>query len=518
MSFEPYASAVPFFDTAKAPTHVVDPEDKLRLQSYDLYENIYWSVPQTFKIMQRGQDSRPIYLPSARKMIEACNRFLGVDFGFFVTGTDSEDERIGVTALLHKLFKRENFFMKYATQKRYGLIRGDALWHIVGDPTKVPGEGEALSIYELDPRTYFPIFDKDNAEKRIGCHLVDIITDPNDANKSKKVARRQTYLKEETGEITSELAYFEPNAWDDRHLEPKDIKRLRTVTNKFALPPAITMLPVYEIPNNRIPGKTFGYSELLGVERVFAAVNQAVSDEELSLAMAGLGVFWTTAGPPVDTAGNIVPWDIGPAQVVEVAKDTSFNRLQGVTSVAPMIDHMRFILDETQGGLGIPDIAAGKVDVTVAESGISLQLQLAPLLAKNAEKELTLISSYDQFFYDLVHSWMVAFEGVSDGSTATAVAVVGDPMPKNRKAQIDEIITLVGGNLISIEEGRIRLQKLGYEFEGTAADPIISQERELARARNADPYIDRLNEETGTAGQGATNSNNGTVPIPGVPA
>jgi hypothetical protein len=512
MAFDPYSSAKPYFKAGGAPGWVVSEEDKNRLQSYELYERIYWTSPQTFQVLQRGTDSAPIYLPTARKIIEACNRFLAVDFGYLVEGTDE-----GVSALIASLFKREKFFTKFATQKRYGLIRGDAVWHLVADPTRP--EGERLSLYELDPSNYFPIMDPDNPEKRIGCYLVDIITDPNDPNASKKIARVQTYRKVQDNPggpvtITSEMAHYEPAGWDARNLAPKDVKLLRVVKPVFALPPEITSIPVYPISNTRIPGpRPFGYSEILGIERVFAAVNQAVSDEELSLAMAGLGVFWTTAGPPKDAVtGRIVPWDIGPARMIEVGKDSKVERLQGITSVAPMIDHMNFILDETAGGIGIPDIAAGKVDVTVAESGISLQLQLSPLLAKNSEKEDTMIEEYDQMFYDIVHAWLPAYEGTTSAPEVNVVSVVGDPMPKNRKADIAEVMDLVTAGILSKAEARkILKSKFGYDIAEDVTK-LLEEAGEFASAQDAfaNRAAGELN-DTGAAGQQQDGSNNGVV-------
>lgn len=511
MAFDPYLSAKPFFKAGGAPGWVVSDEDKNRLQSYELYERIYWTAPQTFKVMQRGTDSAPIYLPTARKIIEACNRFLAVDFNYLVEGNDP-----ALSTLIASLFKREKFFTKFATQKRYGLIRGDAIWHIVADPAKP--EGERLSLYELDPSNYFPILDPDNAEKRIGCYLVDIITDPSDPNASKKIARVQTYRKVQAGPsspvtITSEMAYYESAKWDARNLKPKDIKLLKVVKPVFALPPEITSIPVYCTSNTRIPGpRPFGYSEILGIERVFAAVNQAISDEELSLAMAGLGVFWTTAGPPKDDTGRIVAWDIGPARMIEVGRDSKVERLAGITTVAPMIEHMKFMIDETQGGIGIPDIAAGKVEVTIAESGISLQLQLAPLLAKNAEKEGTLIEEYDQMFYDIVHGWFPAYEGTSATPEDNVVSVAGDPMPKNRKADIQEITDLVAAGLLSKAEGRKILKvKFGYEIAEDVTK-LVEEAGEFAQAEDA--FAARAGAElndTGAAGQEQDGSNNGVV-------
>lgn len=519
MAFDEYAAPRPYFDKSKAPVHVVSQADSDRLQSYDLYDGIYKNQPQTFKIQQRGQDAQPIYLPAPRKCIEAANRFLAVDFGFLV---ESQDDALKaqLTALVRKLFKREQFLIKFSTQKRYGLVRGDAFWHIVADDTKA--DGARISIFELDPRHVFPILENDDVDKVIGYHLVNIITDPTDENKTKKIARRQTYRKTPQGTITSELAFFESSKWDDRNLKKNDLKPLNRPGGfpPKELPPTIARLPVYQIRNERMSGKPFGFSELYGFERVFGAVNQAVSDEELTLAMAGLGVFFTTSGPPRDENNEIVPWDMGPARIIEGDRDTVFERISGVTSVAPMIDHMRFILDETQAGLGIPDIASGKVDVTIAESGISLQLQLAPLLAQNAEKEGVLIGVYDQMFFDLLHGWMVAYEGIPDNPPALLVSVVGDPLPRNRAADINELTGLVEANIVSIQEARgILVARFGYDMlRGTngviSADPIMTQERLLNEARNTDEFTRRLLEETGTGtGEPSSGAANGRATL-----
>jgi hypothetical protein len=485
MAFDPYASVKPFFDTTKVPAYATSAEDKARLQSYEFYENAFWNMPNTFKVLQRGFDSTPIYLPSPRKMIEAVNRFYAKNFNYLIEG----DEGTTYTDLIFSLFKREKFFTKFATQKRYGLIRGDALWHLVGDDTKP--DGERLSMYELSPSNYFPIMD---GEKRVGCYLVDVITDPQDPNATKQVARVQTYRKEENGAISSKLEYYEPGGWDARNLKPKDIKLVRTVTPLFELPPEITSLPVYDVPNIRIPGPSpFSYSEILGIERVFAAVNQAISDEELALAMAGLGIFWTNAGPPRDAQGNIVPWDIGPARMIEVASGSEVGRLAGVSSVSPMIDHMKFILGEVQSGLGVADIAAGRVEVTLAESGISLQLQLQPLIAHTQEKEGGLIETYDQMFYDIIHGWLPAYEGTSATTEATMVAVTGDPMPRNRKADIDELLALVAGKILSAQEAReILIAQHGYKITA-AVDKLL--EEAAARSSAEDPFSARAGDE-----------------------
>ncbi len=45
------------------------------------------------------------------------------------------------------------------------------LWHIYADPEKP--EGSRISIFELDPGSYFPIYNPENVDEIIGCHIVE---------------------------------------------------------------------------------------------------------------------------------------------------------------------------------------------------------------------------------------------------------------------------------------------------------------------------------------------------------
>lgn len=499
-----WASARPFLSRA-TPAYVVNAEDAVRVQSYDFYENIFRMAPGTFKLQQRGQDVSPIYLPGPRKIIESTNRFLAVDWDYVVSPkVGTPQDQLLISSLLAKLFKRETMYAKFATQKRYGLVWGDTIWHVIGNPLKAPGS--RLSIKEVRPANYFPIMDPNDIERVIGIHLVDLIRDPRetDPNSTKQLARRQTYRKDDnTGIITTELGLFEIAGWDDRWLKPEQIKQVISLVNVTPLDPRITSFPVYHIKNNRVPGLPFGLSQLQGIEKVLASINQSISDEDLTLVMQGLGMYVSTAGPPQTESGEEGAWEFGPGEVIELpGTDDRFDRVTGVSTVAPMLDHIRFMLDETMSAQGLSDIATGKVDVTVAESGISLALQLAPLLASNGEKEQEMFGIYDQMLYDLVKAWFPVYEQTPDALAVEVVTVAGDPMPKNRAAQIKEVFDLVTSTppLLTVAEGRSELAKLGYSLPVTAtgdasADTIIAEQQALAAARNYDPLMNRFSSE-----------------------
>jgi hypothetical protein len=145
--------------------NVSNNDDRMRLKVYELYEDMYHNRPEHIRITLRGSDgedddgdSVEIYLPSAKKCIEAVNRFLCVNFQVV---PDPSSEQTAATAevagILQKLFKREKMNTKFAQLKRYSLIKGDALFHITADQRKRPGT--RISIEELKPEHYFPIED-----------------------------------------------------------------------------------------------------------------------------------------------------------------------------------------------------------------------------------------------------------------------------------------------------------------------------------------------------------------------
>jgi len=469
------------------------PDDAERISAYQVYESLYRNVPDAFKLVQRGSDQNPIYIPNARTLIEATNRFLAKNWTFALDpkmGTPEERELLQST--LTNVFRREQVHAKFATQKRYGLVRGDSIWHLTVDEDKEPGK--RISLYEIDPAEYFPIHDEEDNDRLVGCHLVTQFVD-GDAT----IIRRQTYRKEDDGGISYELSWWELSAWDDRTGSGQELKKVNTPSGQEAisaemLNPLVTSIPVYHVKNNRVPGSPFGASELEGLERIFGAVNQAISDEEVALAMDGLGLYATTSGPPVDENDEEINWRIGPGYVVEIDEGTTWERVSGVTSVAPNLDHIQYLEKSMRNAAGVPDIAIGNVDTAVAQSGIALSFHMGPLLAKNEEKELEILSVMDHMLYDITTMWLPAYEQLS--TAAQAVSIVGDPLPVDRQATLAEITSLVDKQLISISYAQQLLsEKLGYEFPDEMLADVVEEQAALAEARNFDPFAARVARE-----------------------
>jgi hypothetical protein len=486
--FNPYTTTIPFSGSAR-PKHLTD-YDFWRITSYQIYEQIYWNVPDTFALVARGTEASPIYVPTARTIVDTTMRYVGKDLGWVVQpGLGDQTQADELNVAMTALFARERFLSKYNMNKRYGMIRGDSIYHLLGNPLRP--QGQRISIIEVDPAAYFPITHPDNPDQIIGVHLIEVILDVD-----KTFVKRQTYTRgaDPVNNDGSDLTvYTETAIFDMEKWQSLDDKAVKTIVPYQPLPPDITSLPVYHVRNIEEPGNPYGSSELRGFERIMAAVNQAVSDEELALALEGLGLYATDADPPVDPdTGLPVNWRLGPGKVVEVAPDRNFNRVNGISSVSPVQDHLGFLIDQLRQGAGVPEAAIGKVDVSVAESGIALALQLAPMIAKADERNQTIIDVFTQMFFDL-KSWFAAYEGLRYPD-ALPVPVLGDAMPFNRSARVTEILNIVAAGIASAEWGRTELAKLGYTFDANEGNLIVAET--LATAEANDPFAARAAGET----------------------
>lgn len=490
--FTPYSTLKSFFPATK-PTWIPNQLDQERIMSYQLYEQMYWNVPDTYRLVARGTEDKPIYVPSGKIIVEATHRYTAPKFDFNIFPTFGSTVSQDVLLLAHQFFKnflrRERFFSKFSGNKRYGLIRGDWLWHIVADPNKP--EGSRIAIHPLDPGSYFPIWHPDDLDRILGCHIVEQFVPE---GQTEAVIKRTTYRKSDAdlkslpgGPITYEVALFSMDDWGGPEARPQQV-----LVPPTQLP--VTSLPVYHIKNFDEPQNPFGSSELRGLERIAAAVNQAISDEELTLALEGLGMYATDAPPPTDDDGNEIDWQLGPGKVVEHPPGTSFIRIDGVGSVTPYQDHLRYLGNRLDEASATPGVAKGNVDVQIASSGIALYLQLSPLFAKTDEKDISIKEVHAQMAYDLATQWFPAYERVSfEGMVIEPL--VGDKMPIDREKRFAELNDMKDRGVISAAYYRAEAAKLGYVFpEGIGAD-VVEEKAALAEAE--DIFNTRVNEELG---------------------
>jgi hypothetical protein len=496
--FTPYSTVKPLMP-ATMPAWITSELDQQRILSYQIYEQIYWNVPETFKLMARGSENKPIYLPNAKTIVETCNRYTATNMSVnmkssLVKGAIDAD-KVVYQDFLDNFFKRERFWSKFAGNKRYGLIRGDWLWYIIADPAKP--EGSRISIRPLDPASYFPITDPDDVDKIIGCHIVDQQTD----DKGDVKIHKTTYIRplvapdRNPGQFVQvEEGIYKLDEWEGIGSKPE--KAIRPPQQL----PGITSLPVYHIPNFDEPANPFGSSEIRGIERIMAAVNQAISDEELALALEGLGLYVTDAPSPTDDDGNLVGWILGPGRVAEVPAGSFFNRVSGVSSVDSSQAHVASLITHMRESAAIPDVAVGTVDVAIAQSGIALALQFAPILAHTNEKDVSIVEVHAQMLYDLQTQWFPTFEGLTMAGVVLD-PVVGDKIPVDRAQKFTELNDALDRQAISTAFYRSEMEKLGYTFPSDIQTQIADDAARVAAS--VDPFgtrtADELNASSGDA-------------------
>lgn len=455
-------------------------ENGVRLASYLLYEQMYWNVPEAFKLIQRGADAKPIYIPAGKQIIETMHRYLAPGLRMIPDpelGSDTEKAELQMAWTLFS--RRERFASKFSANKRYGLIRGDWLWHIVGDLDRE--EGSRVSMLPLDPGSYFPIWDPDDIDTIIGCHIVDTIVEGD-----KEAIYRLTYRKTtETGgpsPISVEEAVYEIDKWGGPDM---DEKSLRIIRAPELLPEPIDSLPVYHMSNFSEPGSLWGSSELRGVERLLSAINQSISDEELELVLNGLGVYVTDAGTPVDKEGNPTTWNLGPAKVVELPNGKTFGRVSGTTTVEPHQSHLKYLHEQLDLSAAIPAVAKGRVDVQVAESGIALLLEMAPLFARAQEKEENITDVMTNIGFD-IKKWWSAYGDASTSDNVALIPAIGDRIPPNRERTFKEIIELYTASIVSMAWVAGELKKIGYDLGDADAmmNAVLEEKAALAQIQS----------------------------------
>jgi hypothetical protein len=472
-AFTPYSTVKPWLTT---PPSWVPPTDQDRISAYQLYEELYWShVATTYKVMTRDtQEDSPIYVPTSRIIVETMNRYVGKDMTVTVQPeSGSPATRTLAQQQLAALFARERFDSRYDGNKRYGIIRGDWCWHILADPNKAPGT--RLRILPVDPASYYPIYDDNDQDRILGVHLAERIL-----RGDTFFVKRQTYRKTDTGRITSETAIFEEDAWFEG-----DAKAVEQVENLHDLDPLITAIPVYHIPNFYAPNDPWGSSDLRGLETVAAGINQSVTDGDLALALMGLGVYATDQpGTPIDPQTGLArDWFIYPGAVIENSK--GLRKVEGVTNMAGYDSHIPRLWQFMQEAAGANPAAMGRVEVDVAESGVALFLQLAPVLSKATEKDRLIKDVHTQMMYDL-QRWFQVYEGVNF-TDVLLVPTFGDKLPTNKKAEADLVSVLMSiiPPVLSAQSARSYLASKGFAemFAEDEGDRVMAEMAQAAAAQ-----------------------------------
>lgn len=494
----PYSGAAKLINRTAIPTWM-NAYDAQRIASYGLYENIYWTNPDTFKLVQRGAEANPLYMPSGRIIVNTMDRYVGVDMAPIMDPAfGTPDEQAVALVAMTDFLKRERFGSQYESNKLYGIMRGDWCFYITANAAKA--QGSRLTLRGIDPAMVFPINPANDVDRVIGYDLVEQITVGDNLR-----IKRTRYLKSDHpdhpsdgiapgGPISYQVDTLELENWEDPEeakyvAGPEDVPIVLMPTN-------ITQLPVYHIKNFEEPGNPFGSSEMRGLERVMAGVNQAITDEELALALEGLGMYKSEKGNPIDSNGNPTTWQLGPGRVVH---DGSFERVNGVNTVGPFQEHLAYLHSQMDQVSGTSDVAKGVVDVTVAESGIALKLRMGPILGASKKKDVTVKEVLNQMFYDL-RDWFSAYEGVNMTNVRFEV-MFGQKLPEDTKARFDQLFQMYTADppLITAAYFRDACREMGFEIPIDITGEAIAAERsQMVEAM--DPYGTRVDEEIAGAG------------------
>jgi hypothetical protein len=479
---------------AKRPSWIADSTESLRVASYDVYEDMYWSIGSAFKLLERGTDNKPVYLPKPKTIVETLHRYMAnslqitIDENF---GTESERQK-GML-LMTDLLRRERFYSKFSNEKRFGIMRGDWAFHLLADDDLPPGS--RLSIHTVQPRNLFKITSEDNTDEVVG---YDVATYFEESGKG--FVRRLTYMKESgtsgPSPITVEESIYESTNWGGPGMDREKAKPLQRTIPLKLLPKEIDQLPIYHIRNFEESGDAWGSSELRGFEDVLAAINQTATDEQLTLALEGLGVYVTDTGQPIDEdTDEVIPWNLGPGRVVEIDTGGRFERVTGVSSITPMLEHIAMMDRNLDEATGQPDIAKGNVEVAVAESGVALGIRFGPMISRSEEKELTVTDVLVNMFFDL-RKWNRAYEGGSDIENVRFIPKYGDKIPPNKQQMFDNVILMIQSGIIDTSTGRGMLRELGYKIpDDTLVEGNILQSLDMKARVEADAISARMDRE-----------------------
>lgn len=514
----PYATAMPYIVSASA-SGWTDEYDRQRLLSYDLYDDLYNNDPSQFRLMLRGQNEKPILVPTAKKLVNSLARYVGKGWGYSCTAVEADpvsgieastpEQLTTAMSAFGNLFARERLLSVFRAGVPEWLRRADWVWYVSADPLKKAGS--KISVRPVDPRRYFPINgDTTDLSRVTGQQLIEETILPDGKTVALLV---QTWLKssdpghpnygspepDEGFPIVHQVQVYDLADYQD----PEKRKALAHPENLPLAPiVGITQLPIYHIRNNETTDDPFGRSDLSGLEGLFAGINQSISDEDLSLALMGIGMYWTNSGAPVDeTTGQPTAWKLGPNRVIEVDEEAEFNKVDGITSVQPFQDHVDYLSGEAASTVGLSDVSIGTADSATVESGIALSIKFSPTLDTVRGKNDALNSVLTQMLHDL-KQWFDVFEGLDCGNVEVAsVTEDGDLLPFDREARWKELMEGVTAGLFTKAYAVGILETdFGYVFD---ADYLSELETADAKAAEAlDPFAARASREAAATDSG----------------
>jgi hypothetical protein len=353
---------------------------------------------------------------------------------------------------------------------------------------------------------YFPEYDPDDLNRIIAVNLVELIVAEDQEGGVIIHRQRYSYDQPAAGEnrkvISQEATYKAKQWWDG-----KTQVRIQQISAPFFLPDPINTIPVYAYKNKPWQGQPFGCSELRGHESLQARINQSTTDEDVALALEGLGVYATDAPQPtrvIDGRETVIPWVIAPGFVAEVPTGSYFRRVEGLKSVEPFQAHIKFLQDSMYEATAT--FRPTEVDAQVAQSGIALAIKFLPTMAKLEERDLLGVSKTQQMTHDL-KAWFMAYDGVTIPETEEALITLGDKLPEDKAAKLNVLNNMLDRKTVTKEWYREQIHELyGLEIPDNM-EKLLEDE-----ARAAMELQQEMMPDTGIDGGTDNQSNNRNRP------
>lgn len=499
-------------------------EEQQRIASYEKYDQMYWNDPTQYAIRILDNE-QPIYVPNARVIVDTTAQYLMKGMELVATSSDAASPMSAEDAVrdaqvsdkspaqrsLEGFLKREAFMSKFNMNKQAGITRGDSAFHITANPDKP--EGSRVSIDTLHPGMVWKVTDDDDPDKIIRIHLVTQYTRPDDPE---TYIRKLTYHKIGPGHVDysgqqlifREEAIYKISGEKGFWFGPTP-EKVQQLIEYGPLPAQITQFPVYWFNNIEWESQLYGSSEMRGLEFLEWAVSQGTTDTQMALALEGLGVYATDGGRPVDNSGNETDWEVVPGGVMEVPSGSYFRRVEGVGSITPMMDQLKYLEQKMYAATGMTDVALGQVDVQVAQSGVALAIKFMPTLARIEHRDTAYLEKMQQMFYDL-RFWFDAYDP-GNQIPEVDVLIAKSKLPVNRVETLNELNNMYDRKIISRKYYREKAADLGYIIPANEDEQILKEAEALAKmnAAAAPPGLQENAEKAAAGEKPITNANGG---------
>lgn len=463
--------------------------DAARNEAYEGYSRIYWNEDYAYSLRVIVTE-QPVYIPIGRVLVDTMAHFLLK--GLCVEVEDADKNKAAADDL-QDFLDRQQFLPKFHVAKHDGCMRGDYVFHMTADADKQAGQRIALtSVYA---GKVVRKFDDDDGELMTDAWIAEPYDFPEGDdryNNGRQYIRRLHYwysdgdndaddqphaLLEDTDEVPPpdsteareglssmrrvmrelEILEVDDKLWTD---EETVISRPMEAEQ---LPDPIDCIPIYWFKNIPTDGQPFGSSEIRGFERNIRGISQEATDLGVGLALDGMGTFVTDATRPRRDDGIESNWIIEPGMVLELQNGAYFKRVDGITSITPALDWMKYSEGKIGEAAGLSAVALGDIDAQTASNPMALAIKFLPTLAKLEEREAIALGGLRNMFWDWT-KWREAYEDKSWPRDARLRIEVGEKLPQDRTARVNELNNMLDRDIISKAYYRQEMGKLGYEF------------------------------------------------------